>query len=373
MRLGAVMRVFVIAVITLALLEISINIWINHFADKQTFQQFATFDDVLERYLLRFKEHPYLNYMNAPKYKKNGTRHDKRGYRGPRFSKHKAPGAFRIVAIGGSTTYTEFVDDDRDTYPAQLQKRLRKLGYAKIEVINAGAPGYTSWESLINLEFRVLDLEPDMVINYDALNDVHARLVDPDHYRGDNTGYRRQWKIPRPPCYEQVATVRVLLRLLGRSKTATDLHDLTTRTDTYRYKNRAPTPKAEILKRNLPTYFERNLKSMIAVAKINNVQIMFATFAYHPKKNDYLNADCYRKGIAEHNQIIRNLAAEYNVPVFDFAAKMPTLTCPKCWHDGRHVSKKGAALQGKLFADFIDQQDLIPRESPSEEQETDDL
>ena len=179
LQLKAVARALIIAVSTLVLLEICLNIWINCFANEQVFRRFAAFGDVVNRYPLRFKGHPYLNYMNAPGYKKKGTRHDELGYRGPPFDEQKAPGAFRIVALGGSTTYTEFVADDQKTYPAQLQKHLRDLGYGAVDVINAGVPGYTSWESLINLEFRVLDINPDLVIVYDALNDVHARLVRP--------------------------------------------------------------------------------------------------------------------------------------------------------------------------------------------------
>ena len=39
-------------------------------------------------------------------------------------------------------------------------------------MINAGVPGYVVTESLKNLEHRVLPLEPDLVIYYEANNDM---------------------------------------------------------------------------------------------------------------------------------------------------------------------------------------------------------
>jgi lysophospholipase L1-like esterase len=357
---GTAARLGIIAAITLILLEISLNLWLARFASEAAFERFATFEQVRRRHPLRFAGHPYLDYMNAPQYAKGGTHHDARGFRGPRFATPKAPGAFRVVALGGSTTYSEFIDDDRDTYPAQLEKSLRALGYGGVEVINAGAPGYTSWESLVNLEFRVLDLEPDLLVVYDALNDIHARLVAPDHYRGDNTGYRRQWRLRSTPWYERLATVRIVLRLLGLSSPAVDLFNLTAHRDTFRFDRSTSEVQSEILAKNPPVYFERNLKSMIGIARIHGVGIMFATFAYSPKKGDYAAAPSYSAAIAEHNRIIGGLEAAYTVPVFDYAAAMTGRRCQGCWVDGRHVNAKGAAVQGGLFAEFIHERGLVP-------------
>jgi lysophospholipase L1-like esterase len=82
------------------------------------------------------------------------------------------------VAIGGSTTYTIKVEDDDKTFTQQLEWIIANdYGYRNVEVINAGVGGYTSWESLINLEFRVLNLQPDLIAVYHGVNDIHARLV----------------------------------------------------------------------------------------------------------------------------------------------------------------------------------------------------
>jgi len=84
----------------------------------------------------------------------------------------KPAGQFRIVCLGGSTTYTSDVKDYRDSYPYLLEKYLKAQGYNDVTVVNAGAGSWSSWESLINFQFRVLDLDPDLIIVYHGINDI---------------------------------------------------------------------------------------------------------------------------------------------------------------------------------------------------------
>ena len=46
--------------------------------------------------------------------------------------------------------------------------------------------------------------------------------------------------------------------------------------------------------------------------------------------------------------------------MFDFAAVMPT--DKRFWLDGRHVNVEGARLKARLFADFLHEAGLIPRD-----------
>ena len=110
---------------------------------------------------------------------------------------------YRIAVLGGSSAYTLNVENNEKTFTALLEKSLvDKFGYEHVAVINAAVSGYNSWESLINLEFRVLDIDPDMIIVYQGQDDVHARLVSPVSYRGDNSGRRKKWEDPVIRFYE---------------------------------------------------------------------------------------------------------------------------------------------------------------------------
>lgn len=120
---------------------------------------------------------------------------------------------------------------------------------------------------------------------------------------------------------------------------------------------------AELLKENPPTYFRRNLENIVAVAKEHGVQIMFSTWAYSPYRKDYAAQGYYQQGFKENNDVVKEVAAEGQIPLFDFATVMPQDA--KYWADGRHSNEAGALLKAQLFAEFIHTQKLIEQQSTS--------
>lgn len=80
-----------------------------------------------------------------------------------------------IVAMGDSLTEGLYADAD-ESYPAQLESRLRELGY-RVKVINAGISGETSTAALARVDW-VLRLQPDVVVLETGANDG-LRGLDP--------------------------------------------------------------------------------------------------------------------------------------------------------------------------------------------------
>jgi hypothetical protein len=151
-------------VFSIGLLELGSRIWLKYFADEASYQRYQFVGQVMSSNL-KWSPHHYLNHYPTPNYRKGSTSHNSLGFRGKEISPTKGPDTYRIVAIGGSTTYTSAVEDDEKTFTAQLNKILAEdFAYRNVEVINAGVVAYNSWESLINFQFRVLDLDPDLVI-----------------------------------------------------------------------------------------------------------------------------------------------------------------------------------------------------------------
>lgn len=337
---------------TFLLCELATRFWYAKIANVEQIKKYGLLSQVPDS-VWQIKPHHYLNYSLNPNFRKDSMSHNSLGYRGAEFDMNKANSTFRIVALGGSTTYTANVNDNELTYPAQLEKILRDTyNYSQVQVINAGAPGYNSWESLINLEFRVLDLDPDLLIIYHGTNDVHTRLIPPDTYQGDNSGFRTQLRYPKVSLYDKSALLRLLRRKLGYT-TQTGLDPLVIR--------RAPGMlewrKAETLKLNPPTYFRRNISSMIAICEMEGIQPVLATWAWSHKKKDYAAVDYYQKGFRENNKVLKELSVELNVPLFDFEALMPKDR--EHWADGRHVNEKGARLKAALFAKYLHEVQLI--------------
>ncbi|MEO8602559.1 MAG: SGNH/GDSL hydrolase family protein [bacterium] len=90
------------------------------------------------------------------------VRTNPQGFRGSPFDTAKAPGVFRIVCLGDSSTFG-FNVEESDSYPAVLQRLLDESHPGRFEVINLGVPGYSGRQGLELLRRQALALSPDLV------------------------------------------------------------------------------------------------------------------------------------------------------------------------------------------------------------------
>lgn len=236
-----------------------------------------------------YSPHPYLVYTLNPNttwnYKSYYGVEPKQlinslGYRGKETTVEKPPHVFRIVCLGGSTTFGLGEPDETQTYPELLEKRLNELypGGPHFEVINAGTPGWSSAESLINLHFRVLELNPDMVILYDGINDTFA-MRRPEEGKSDYSTFRNVLNFQLPFEWERVfLRYSYFCRLLYTMthQIAFDINSLAVKA----------TPKgfSEIDALNHATgkYFKRNVESFVAIAKVHHVIPVLVTMGHGP-------------------------------------------------------------------------------------------
>ncbi|MFC1682224.1 SGNH/GDSL hydrolase family protein [Nanoarchaeota archaeon] len=310
-----------------------------------------------------YEPHHYLNYYGNPEYESPDglNMHNSMGFRGPEIKIPKPEETYRIVAIGGSTTYTIEVKDWKKDFPRQLEKKLKeKYQYQNIEVINAGLGWWTSWESLVNLEFKILDLEPDLIIIYQGTNDWDARLVNPEKYNGDNSGYRKRWEESPFPLILRPKFVRLLTGISpsgldryvsapGSIRVFEDQGIIEELNGTF----------LETLEENKPIYFERNLRNMIAIAKEHNVEVLLATFAYSKNKGEICGLPYFEQGISEQNEMIEQISKSHNISLYDFGSGMPN--DEKYYVDCVHLNERGAELKGELFSDHIYSHKIIEK------------
>ncbi len=112
---------------------------------------------------------------------------DERGLRGEIFAVPKPSGALRVLAIGDSCTFGSGAGQ-ADTYPAQLENRLRKAHPGRsVEVVNAGVPGFSSYQAIRFLDVEGWSFEPDVVVIATGINDAHPA----------NTGSKRRFGADR--------------------------------------------------------------------------------------------------------------------------------------------------------------------------------
>ncbi len=302
--------------------------------------------------------HHYLNARGTPGWVSDSGKnsHNAQGFRGPEIELPKPEGVYRVVTIGGSTTYSSAVGSWKDDFARQLQREFNQRGHSNVEVINAGYPGWNSWESLINLQINILDIQPDAIIIYHGTNDVHTRLVSVDAYKSDNSGRRRAWSEPDYPFVYRSKLVRLLTGInplggLGAYLSAPTAH--VGLKETGFVETLGGTPQ-EILEQNKPIYFERNLRSMVAIAQAHDIDVLLSTWAYNTGFDDYAATPHYQYGYDEQNDLVLSLGDEINVPTFDFEPAMPD--DKELWEDGRHLNKEGIAVKAKLFTEYVAEQ-----------------
>lgn len=373
----------------LGALEFTARYLLMHTTDVHRFLTYASLDQLEQRHdfvspQLRYQAHRYLGYYPSPNYdaEKLHNHHNSLGFRDDEIPVPKPAGEFRVVCLGGSATYTPCVGDYRYSYPKCVERELRQRGFTNVRVINAGADGWTSYETLISLEFRVLDLQPDLLLIMDGVNDTLARVVWPhDAYKGDNSGYRVPSKPFVPALYEYSTLIRGLLiktGLLAPRSALISSYDTTCRDTFHGFKaedqmQRGVYPSgvfaeanlAQMLAANPPDYFRRNLTNTIALARARGVGVILVTAAWSPHHEvkpgvrPLVSSPEFQAALEDCNALIKALGQEQKVPVYDLAAVFPKED--KFYQDGLHVNYEGVQIMGKVFADYLEHSALVPK------------
>lgn len=135
----------------------------------------AGLDDI-RTFDLRYTEHPYYAMMPNPNFRNsfNEKIHNKYGFRDDRdFSDIDCEKDIVIYCAGESSTYCNFIEKNKDTWPAVLGIKLGQSSAGrKVRTINAACSAWTSYQSLIRFSAWVDVLKPKLVIIYHAKNDL---------------------------------------------------------------------------------------------------------------------------------------------------------------------------------------------------------
>jgi hypothetical protein len=113
------------------------------------------------------------------------------GFRTKEFQMQKPVDVYRIICIGASTTVQGNTNDD--TYPAILEKKLNaRYPGQKIEVLNFGI-SYTLSDYWLSDPEGLFKFQPDLIIQYNAVNDICWRYLS---WR-NNTCTNKGWYLLR--------------------------------------------------------------------------------------------------------------------------------------------------------------------------------
>jgi lysophospholipase L1-like esterase len=117
----------------------------------------------------KYRPSEFLAYELIPGYDAGDEAVNSHGLRGYEIPPKRA-GDFRILAMGGSTTWGHKVSND-ETWPYQLERRLHRNGHTQVRVLNGGVSGWGLEQIWLALERRYLSaLEPDLVLIFSGWN-----------------------------------------------------------------------------------------------------------------------------------------------------------------------------------------------------------
>ena len=90
------------------------------------------------------------------------------------------PVDLRIIALGDSCTFGWKLASD-STYPSLVEKGLREIDPdRRIDVINAGVPGYSSYQTRLQLETELIGIKSHLALIMLGWNDIWGRSSKPD-------------------------------------------------------------------------------------------------------------------------------------------------------------------------------------------------
>ena len=297
--------------------------------------------------------HPYTGY--TLRHVPGSPDRNKDGLRGPEVERHKPPGVVRILCLGGSTTYGSGLTAD-EAYPARLAALLAPLSAPgadggsgrRYEVLNCGVPGYSTAESLIDLELRLLEFEPDALVIYHGIND--ARLVQARGFEPDYSHMRVVWREPQvSPLSQWLWTHSYayawLARAGGFGPSTVRLEDLIYVDDWADLYVPADGGAAEI-NRDGVDVFIRNIDSMVALARARGVEVLLTTFPMRGGAAARVEGQDFAPTVAVMNRQLVEYARTQGVPLCDFAAALDSRR--ELFQDQAHLTAEGAAVQAEL-------------------------
>ena len=272
----------------------------------------------------------------------------------------KPAGVTRIVCEGGSTTFDLLAPDDASTWPA----RLGALLGPRVDVANAGFPGWTSLESLVSLEIRDLDLGPDLVVVFSGVNDLQPAghvPFHPDYSAGHADILPRVLGVAPVPV-RLVSRSVFLESVLGRLRAPGAAPPAEGFAPSWAW---AGGPKRDDIPPEAVAVYERNLRSTVAAARTRGARTLLVAQAARLRAGHEgedrawmegwapgLTSAGFLGGLTRYNAVARALGADGTALFLDpFAGgAFPD----SAFADPVHFTPEGSERLAKALAGFLE-------------------
>jgi len=287
------------------------------------------------------------------------------------FRAPKRPGEFRILFLGGSTTF--------QTWPFHVAEALGQRGVGRrITIINAGTGGYTSQENVTDLAVCGFAYHPDLVVAYLPVNDIGYAAHWPD-FRRDYTHMRRPLEViaKSPPPGWAIRPFPFTLRLIDTLVHNRAMKDYIRTADLTFGTTHQPDPRlsghdidAADFEPTVAAVID-NALNMNAMCRVHGAVFMLLTQKMFRIENPYMSViylrtmDCARSMIA--SPLLNGVCKHDMQSIFpdawddefrervrrDFPSRHIDFDQPLAYDD-MHFTPGGLFLFASLIADFVE-------------------
>lgn len=300
---------------------------------------------------------PRVNFQAPGKRRPELARFDERGFRTTEPLWPKPAHELRIVTLGGSTTEDMWNASGRH-WPWYLEQGLDSLAARDVRVLNGGMSAYATTHSLIRTAFDVTELQADLLLVMHNINDVTAAYhaiaadtsLDPHYavkYRSRGyTGLRGE---------ADVVWSRLARFLAGRFKRSRE--------------NTAPLRDDPAIMAEGARLFQRNLRSIVAVARAHGIRPVLLTMPFSRSLRRFEttksgqvrigsvdigklpSSEQFFRDLENYNRATVALGDTLDVTVVDMAALAPW--SEDLFVDTVHLSDAGSARFGRTLVSAL--------------------
>lgn len=288
------------------------------------------------RWQIPNKTHPETAYFND------------QGFRTHEHLGPKPPGELRLIALGGSTT-EDVWNDAGIHWPLIAERTLHAAGRPDVRIYNGAMSAYTTAHSLVRLSLDVLEYQPDVVLVMHNINDLLVAYSAGAQGRRVDGNYLVKYGS------------KSLTSVLDESDVVLSRLWVFLRERLRRLWPEPPSPPLESYDlESARKIFERNLRSIVAVARSHGSAVVFVTMplARSPLRF-HETTTLARGGIVDrmpaherflsdfdaYNESVRRVAAELGVPVIDAARLVPS--DDRLFADLVHTTSAGVQVMGE--------------------------